>query len=66
MHHSSNKIHKIKEPFTLNTLSFFNKKPVYKELALGWKIAKQLSGFIPLSLSNNKNYRLKKNGYFAL
>ena len=29
-------------------------------------IAKQLSGLNPLSLSNNKNYRLKKNGVFPL
>ena len=43
----------------LNTLSFFYKQLVYKQLALGWKIAMQLSGFNPLSLSNNKNYRLK-------
>ena len=27
--------------------------------ALGLQIAKQLSGFNPRSLSNNKNYRLK-------
>ena len=34
----------------------FYKQPVYKELALGWQIAKQLSEFNPLlSLSNNKN-----------
>ena len=30
---------------------------VYKQLALGWQIGKQLSGVNPLSLSNNKNYR---------
>ena len=39
------------------TLSFFYKQPVYKQLDLGWQIAKQLSGLNPLSLSNNKNYR---------
>ena len=33
--------------------------PVYKQLALGWEIAKQFSG---LSQGNNKNYRLKKSG----
>ena len=27
--------------------------------------AKQLSGLNPLSISNNKNYRLKKNGVFV-
>ena len=39
---------------------FFYTQLVYKQLALGWQIAKQLSGLNPLSLSNNKNYRLKK------
>ena len=38
----------------------FYKKPVYKQLALAWQIAKQLSGLNPLSLSNKKNYRLKR------
>ena len=33
---------------------FFNKQPVYKQLAFGWQIVKQLSVFNPLSLSNNK------------
>ena len=37
----------------------FYKQPVYKQLALTWQIAKQLSGLNPLSLSNNKNYSLK-------
>ena len=41
---------------------FFYKQPVYKQLALGWQIAKQLSRLNPLSLSNNKNYRLKESG----
>ena len=45
---------------TRNTL--FYKLPVYKQLALGWQIAKQLSGLSPLSLSNNESYRLKKSG----
>ena len=44
----------------------FYKEPVYKQLALAWQIAKQLSGLNPFSLSNNKNYRLKKNGVFPL
>ena len=39
-------------------------KLVYKKLALGWQIAKQLSGFNRLSISNNNNYRLKKSGGF--
>ena len=41
------------------SIHFFYKQLVYKQLAPGWKIAKQLSGLNPLSLSNNKNYRLK-------
>ena len=32
------------------------KQVVYKQLTLAWKIAKQLSGLNPLSLSNNKIY----------
>ena len=39
---------------------------IYKQLALGWQIAKQLSGLKCPSLSNNKNYRLKKSGVFPL
>ena len=41
------------------SIHFFYKQLVYKQLALGWQITKQLSGLNPLSLSNNKNYRLK-------
>ena len=37
----------------------FYKQPVYKQLALAWQIAKQLSGLNLLSLSNNKNCSLK-------
>ena len=33
---------------------FFNKEPVYKQLALGWKIAKQHFELNPLLLSNSK------------
>ena len=39
---------------------------LYKQLALGWKITKQLSLLNPFSLSTNKNYRLKKIGFFAV
>ena len=45
---------------------FSCKQAVYKQLFLGWKIAKQLSGLKHLSLSNNKNCRLKKSGGFPL
>ena len=48
-----------------STLIFY-KESVFKQLALGWQIAKQLSGFNPFSLSNNKNYRLKKRRVFPL
>ena len=44
----------------------FYKQPVYKQLALAWQIAKQLSGLDSILVSNNKNYRLKKNGVFPL
>ena len=44
----------------------FYKQPVYKQLALAWQIAKQLSGLESLSLSNIKNCRLKKNRVFPL
>ena len=39
----------------IDLLHFFYKQPVYKQLALAWKIAKQLSGLNLVSLSNNKN-----------
>ena len=41
------------------TLNFF-----YKQLALRWQIAKQLSALNHFSLSNNINYKLKKSGLF--
>ena len=37
-----------------------------KKLVIGWQIAKQISGLNPLSISNNKNCRLKKSGVFCL
>ena len=45
---------------------FFYKQLVYKQPALGWQIGKQLSGLNPFSLSNDKNYRLKKSVVFPL
>ena len=45
----------------VNTLIFY-KQPVSKQLALRWQIVNQLARLNPLSLSNNKNYRLKKTG----
>ena len=50
----------------LMKLHFVCKQPVYKQLVLGWQIAKQLSELNPLSLSNNKNYELKESGIFPL
>ena len=47
-----------------NTLVFFYKQPVFKQLALGRQIAKQLSGLNPFSISNNKNCRVKKSEVF--
>ena len=44
--------------FSINicfTLSLFYKQPAYKHLALGWQIAKQLSGLNPISLSSSKS-----------
>ena len=43
---------------------FFYKQPVHKQPALEWQTAKQISGLNLLSLSNNKNYRLKKVDFF--
>ena len=48
------------------TFIFLHKKPVYKELALGWQIAKQLSVLNPFLLCKNKNYRLNKSGVSLL
>ena len=39
---------------------------VNKKIKPCMKIAKQLSGLNTLSLSNNKNYGLKKSGVFPL
>ena len=45
---------------------FFYKQLVYMQRTLGWQIAKQLSGIKHFSLRNNKNYRLKKSGFFSV
>ena len=47
-------------------LVVLKKQAVYKQLAHACEIANQLSGLNPLSLTNNKNYTLKKNGFFLL
>ena len=39
-------------------IDFFYEQPVYKQLTLGWQIAKQLSGFKPISLSDNATTKL--------
>ena len=36
---------------------FFNKKPVYKQLALWWQIVKHLSELNLLLSGNNQNHR---------
>ena len=47
--------------------TYFVYKPLfYKQQAFGWQIAKQLSVLNLFSLSNNKDYRLKKIGVFHL
>ena len=45
---------------------FVYKQLFYKQQAFGWQIAKQLSVLNLSSLSNNKDYRLKKIGVFHL
>ena len=42
-------------------LRFFYKQPVYKPLAFGWQITKQLLWLNLLSLSNEKKSRFKKS-----
>ena len=49
-----------------STLIVFYKQLVFKQLALGSQIAKQLSGLNPFSLSNNIKYILKKSRVFPL
>ena len=39
----------------------FYKQSVYKQLALGCQIAKQLSGLNPFSQSNNKDHSLRNS-----
>ena len=48
------------------TSTFFNKQPVYEQLARGCQTAKQLSGLNLFSIGNNKNCRLLKSGVFPL
>ena len=49
-----------------NERYIFYKQLIYKQVALGWQIAKQLSGFNPLYISSNKNNRSKKSRNFPL
>ena len=44
----------------------WEKETLYKQLALRWQIAKQLSGFSPHSLRNSKNYKLRKSKVLPL
>ena len=39
----------------------FYKQSVYKQIALGYQIAKQLSGLNPFSQSNNKDHSLRNS-----
>ena len=54
----------------MNSINHGNIFPIshlfYKQLALRWQISKELSGRNPLSLSDNKNYRLTKSGVLSL
>ena len=50
----------------LHLFFYIYKQTICKQQALGWQIAKQLLGLNPLSLSNNKNYKLSKSGVFSL
>ena len=54
------KTHHVLFSSTILYILFFYKQLVYKQLTLGGQIAKQLPGLTLLSLSNNKNYMLKK------
>ena len=45
-------------------LHFFYKQSVYKQLAAGWQIAKQLSGLNPFPKRGNKTFRLEKSVVF--
>ena len=49
-----------------DTLSFCYEQRVYKQLALEWQIAKQLSEPNPISLSNNKTRDKEKWSFFAI
>ena len=44
--------------------NIYTKQTVYKQLALEWQTAKQLSGINSLSLSNNKNLQIKEKWNF--
>ena len=55
-------LHRLKINFVITLFYISNR--VFKQLAFGWQIATQLSGFNPLLLSNNKNYRLRKSRVF--
>ena len=50
--------------FQVGLTLFLYKQLVYKQLVLGWEIAEQFSGLNFFSLSNNKNYRLRKSKVF--
>ena len=65
-HHRNEFINKHLLRYVKKYIYFFYKQPVFKQLTLGWQIAKQLLGLNPFPLSDNKNYRLQKGGVFPL
>ena len=47
------------------TFSFFYKQPVYKQLALAWQIAKQLSGLQPPFTEQQQKLQIKEKSSFS-
>ena len=45
---------------------FFYKQPVYKQLALGWQIAKQLSGLNPFSTNQQEKLQIKEKWSYSI
>ena len=45
---------------------FFYKQPVSKQLALGWQIAKQLSGLNPFSTNQQEKLQIKEKWSYSI